>query len=251
MGQMKMRQFINTLLSMCLLFLLVAPPASGQVGGDIRVQAEKIAGSILVSGHIMEYEQGLSDGFGGRLTGSPAYNHAAEWAADQFRAAGVDNVKFESFSIAHGWQRGRASGKLARPLQRPLHIESLGWAPSTPPGGVHGEVIAISDISADAIKRDAQLIKGKVAMLDVAALFAAEGISGFGKLLASFALLKEAGAQAVVISDFERNNVINALSSGWGSDISPLPIGQVGMEDAALIRRRGGGGDRLCNRGPA
>src|SRR6266478_9154348 len=100
----------------------------------------------------------LADGFGGRLTGSPAYNHAAEWAAAKFRSYGIENVRLEPFTIPAGWQRGTASGAMIAPLSRPLNVASLGWSPSTPAGGVRGNVVTVADVSPDTLRsREAEL----------------------------------------------------------------------------------------------
>lgn len=72
----------------------------------------------------MDYEKGVSD-LGGRLTGSPAYQRAAEWAAAQFKAAGIKNVRLEPFTIPNGWERGWASGKIVSPVER--HLVSTGF----------------------------------------------------------------------------------------------------------------------------
>src|SRR6185436_19359664 len=106
---------------------------------DLIEQASaRIAASILVNGRSMDYLRGLTD-FGGRLTGTAAYQRSAEWAAEQFRAAGIKNVKLEPWTIPNGWDRGWAHGRMISPMDRPIHIESLGWAPSTPSGGVRAE----------------------------------------------------------------------------------------------------------------
>jgi hypothetical protein len=116
--------------------------------------------------------------------------------ADQFRAAGVKNVKLEPWTIPNGWDRGWARGRLTSPMDRPIHIESLGWAPSTPPGGVKGDVIMFSDLAPEKIKAQAGKLKGRAVMLDLAAIFA-DGFSGFGKLIAALPLFKEVGSAAI------------------------------------------------------
>src|SRR5215472_10524080 len=99
--------------------------------------------------------------------------------------------------MPNGWQRGPANGQILSPLRRPLHIESLGWAPSTPPGGVKGEVILIDDISAGRIKAKAGQIKGKIVMLDVEKIFEEGEWKALPALIVSAQLLKDAGALAV------------------------------------------------------
>src|SRR5215475_8660866 len=131
---------------------------------DVQEAATRLASSIY-TGPSMATLRELSDGFGGRLTGSPAYNRAAEWAAAKFSSYGIQNVRLEPFTIPHGWVRGTAQGQLLSPLPRQLHLESLGWAPSTPPGGIKGGAIIIDSVSPDSIKAQASKINGKIVFL--------------------------------------------------------------------------------------
>jgi carboxypeptidase Q len=224
-------------LALALLVALLAPIAvAQQPTPDVQQASARLAGSVLVGGHAMKYLEALTDKFGGRLTGSPAYNRSAEWAAEQFRAMGIKNVKLEPFTLPNGWERGYARGRVLAPVERHLFIESLGWAPSTPAGGVRGEIVKIGDIDSDKIKAQAERLKGRIVMLDLAAIFA-HGFAGFAKIPAAFQAFKDAGASAVVVGDNENNNVLNAFSFDWGAHINPLPVAQVGKEDARLIDR--------------
>ena len=85
---------------------------------------------------------------GPRLTGSASYQRAAEWSADQFRAMGITRVSLEPFTIEHGWERVSARARIVAPADRPLHVASLGWSPSTPDGGVEAEVVALETLLA-------------------------------------------------------------------------------------------------------
>ena len=224
-------------LAVILLFVTIAPLAFGQKpGADAQQAAERLAGSILVSGHSMKYLEDLTDKFGGRLTGSPAYNRSAEWAAGQFRAAGIKNVKLETFTIPNGWERGYAHGRFVAPVERHLFVESLGWAPSTPAGGVRGDIVMLSDLDTSKIKAQANKYKNRIVGFDLATIFA-HGFDAFAQLPAALQAIKEAGALAVVVGDRENNNVLNAFSFDWGGRLSPLPVAQIGGEDSKLIQR--------------
>ena len=205
--------------------------AFAQVSADVKATADQLAASIYV-GPSMATLRELSDGFGGRLSGSPAHNRAVEWAATKFRSYGIQNVKLEPFTMPNGWVRGTAHGEILAPMTRALHVESMGWAPSTPPGGIKGEVVLIDDITADGIKAKADKIKGKIVMLDAAKIFADGWVKVFKDLAASQQLFKDAGALALLNPDWARNNVINAFSFDWGGHESPLPEAHVGMEDS-------------------
>jgi carboxypeptidase Q len=214
---------------------LFASTLAAQPTRDVQETANRLAASIY-TGPAMHTLRDLSDGFGGRLTGSPAYNHAAEWAAAKFRSYGIQNVRLEAFTIPNGWVRGTAHGELLTPIARPLHLESLGWSPSTPPGGIKGEVIIVDNVSPDAIKTQSDKLRGKIILLDVTKLFA-EGVRALPALEASYKLFKDAGAVAIVFSSHERNNVLSATDPNWGASLLGLPGAQIGMEDWQLIRR--------------
>jgi carboxypeptidase Q len=209
---------------------------AAQPAGDVQETADRLAASIY-TGPGMRTLRELSDGFGGRLSGSPAYNHAAEWALAKFRSYGIQNVRFEPFTIPNGWVRGTAHGQLLAPVSRTLHLESLGWSPSTPPGGIKGEVIVVDDVSPDSIKAQADKLKGKIVFFDVAKIFADGWVKVLPALEASYQVIKDAGALAVVFPDHDRNNVLNATDPNWGAHLLVLPGAQVGMEDWQFIRR--------------
>jgi carboxypeptidase Q len=241
-GGKKVRPIRRFVIALVLAVSFLVNGVLAEQPGEFKPAAEQLAGAILIDGRSMTYLQDLTDRFGGRLTGTPAYNHAAEWAMGEFRAAGVTDVKLESFTIPNGWDRGWAHGRILSPLDRPLHIESLGWAPSTPAGGIKAEVVKVNEFSEAQIKAQADKIKGRVVMPDLAALFA-EGFSSFGKFIAALQYFKAAGVAAIVVGDREKNNVLNAAGFNWGGALNPLPMAQIGMEDAKLI-------ERLMEKGP-
>lgn len=226
------------LLAMCAQGSAQTASPAHKPSDEVRRASAALAGSVLVGGHSMDYLKGLADGFGGRLSGSPAYERSAEWAAQQFRAAGIKDVRLEEWSLDSTWQRGtEAHGRIVAPVERRLNVESLGWSPSTPAGGVRGEVVFISDVSPEGIHSQAARIKGRVVMLDLATIFAQGIWKAFGQLTASQALFKDAGALALVFPERVANNAHSAFSLNWGSTIAPLPEAEFGMEDAMLIQR--------------
>ncbi len=120
-----------------LFVLLCVGVVAAEPAGEVRDTADRLAASIY-TGPAMRTLRQLSDGFGGRLSRSPAYNHAAEWAAAQFRSYGIQNARLEPFTIPNGWVRGTAHGQMRAPISHALHLESLGWSPSTPPRRSYG-----------------------------------------------------------------------------------------------------------------
>jgi carboxypeptidase Q len=218
-----------------------APPARGQekehlalVGptGDVR-----LAQSILVDGHAPDYLRELSDRFGGRVSGSEAYDNAAAWALNQFRQMGIHRVYIETFPIPCGWQRGTARGYIRSPLSRPLHIESLGWSPPTPTGGIQGTVLVIEDLDPAKIAANTSKIKSRVVLLSAEPGFG-ESWTHFEKVQQIvYRQLHDAGAAAILLPDVDPNQLLNADAATWDGSIALLPVAQIGLEDAKLIER--------------
>jgi hypothetical protein len=216
--------------------LILVLTCAAEPAADLQQTSNRLASSILL-GPSMDTLQELTDGIGGRVTGTSSYARAAEWAAAKFRSYGITNVRLEPFTIPAGWQRGTAAGELIAPVARPLHVESIAWAPSTPAGGMQAPVVLISDVHPDKLKAEAADIKGKIVLLDSAKIFA-DGYRKAGPLLhASYPLFRDAGALAVLYPDRDASNVLNAHSTGWHADIAPLPLIELGMEDAKLMER--------------
>ena len=221
------------MVSFLFLFLggLMAEP-----NAEVRETADRLAGSVY-TGPSMHTLRELTDGFGGRLSGSLAHNHAAEWAAAKFRSYGIQDVRLESFTMANGWTRGTAHGQMLSPMARTLHLESLGWSPSTPAGGVKGEVVVVEDVTPETLKAQAEKFKGKIVLLNLSKILAHGWVKALPALEQSYPFFRNAGAVGLVFSDRDRNNVLNATSGYWGADLLPLPGAQIGMEDWQLIRR--------------
>jgi carboxypeptidase Q len=221
-------------LSVCLLLLTLTCTAASP--DDLQQTANSLTGSI-VTGPAMNTLRELTDGFGGRLSGSPAYEHSAEWAAAKFRSYGIRDVRLEAFTIPHAWQRGYARAEMLSPLSRPMHVESLGWAPSTPTGGVESEVFRLTDPSEANIQATTEKIKNHVVMLDMGKISRENRFKAGQMARAAYPLLRNAGAVAVLLPAREPNNIVNAHSVDWHANLSPLPLADLGMEDADMIRR--------------
>jgi carboxypeptidase Q len=230
-GVMKLLRSVVILVFTTSSSLLFAAP-----NRELQEGANQLTASIY-TGPVMRTLQELSDGFGGRLTGSTSYNQAAEWAAGKFRSYGIKNVKLEPFAMDNGWARGTAHGQLLSPVSRALHLESLGWSPSTPAGGANGEVIIVDDISADAVKAMAPKVKNKIVIIDVNKIFANGWVKVLQPLEESYKVFKENGAVALIFPSGDRNNVLSASDPNWGSSLLLMPGAQIGMEDFKLIRR--------------
>ena len=73
----------------------------------------------------------FSDSFPARLSGSVSLQKAIDWAADQMKKDGLENVRLERVMVPH-WVRGTESAEIVEPFPQPLMMAALGGSVSTP-----------------------------------------------------------------------------------------------------------------------
>ena len=192
----------------------------------------------LAAGESGEMLRQLTDDIGPRVAGSPGYARATAWATDRFRQGGLENVRVEEFTLPNGWQRGDAQARMIAPVTRPLRISSVGWSPSTPAAGVRGDVVLIGDVSANVLRSRADQLRNRIVLIDLEKALPPDGPLAFARLRDSYALLAAIGVQAVLLPDDVPNNVAGWVDTGNArGTILPLPVGDIGLEDNALVRR--------------
>ncbi len=86
----------------------------------------------------------LCDRIGNRLSGSESLPRAIAWAEETMKRDGLSNVRTIPVKVPH-WVRGAESARLVEPENKPLHMLGLGMSVGTPPGGITGNVVVVSD----------------------------------------------------------------------------------------------------------
>ena len=215
-----------------LIVVVSVPLSSVPRGGALEADLD-LARSSVRGGKSLEYVRGLT-AIGPRLTGSAAYQRAADWSADQFRAMGITRVSLEPFTIERGWERVSARARIVAPADRPIHVASLGWSPSTPDGGFEAEVIALAAFSPDTLPpRDA--LQGRIVLLPDGD--PPGGFDTAARTRRRLAIaLRAAGAVAILSADSDPDNELSARGFEFSTAISVLPAAQVGRDDAESIR---------------
>ncbi len=107
----------------------------------------------------------LCDTIGGRPTGSPACNRAVEWAAEKFRAAGVDSVALETYTVPTLWLGGTADGECLAPVHFPIRLVAAPFSASTPSGGIEGSLVDAGDGSSEAFAKLGPKARGAIALV--------------------------------------------------------------------------------------
>jgi len=101
-----------------------------------RIKAEEFQNS-----KVMEILQNLSDRYGPRLTGSPEFKEAADWALDRFKEYGLENAHLEKWGpFGRSWTLEKFAVEMTQPRYSLLDAWPLAWSQSTK-GTASGEPV--------------------------------------------------------------------------------------------------------------
>ena len=81
---------------------------------------------------VMRLVRQLTDVYGPRLTGSPSFKEACQWAGKQMKQWGMQNVNLEKWDFGHpGWTCDRYAVNVLSPFKGTLDARVVAWTPST------------------------------------------------------------------------------------------------------------------------
>jgi carboxypeptidase Q len=203
------------------------------VSPETRATVAQIIGDIMVNGQAYEYDRQLADTIGPRLTGSENYVHAVSWAEEKFRTLGLSNVHTEPFNMHATWEpETPATGRITAPRIQNLHIYSLGWSPSTPSGGVKGNVVYLEHLTEEGIEAQKDKLASNIILIDEKSI----GERPFSQTLQAVEHLKKLTPKSLMLYGGS-NGTESAWALTFDGNLSPYPVAQVGSEDTALIKR--------------
>jgi carboxypeptidase Q len=241
---------------------------------DANAEADdKIIAEVHDHNEIMSNLEYLSDMIGARLTGSENLKKANDWTRQKFSDYGAANPHLESWTVAHTWERGAASGRIVSPSVHPLAIASYAWAPSTN-GEVRGRVVYVKAQSVDELAQYKGKLKGAIVISAEPALLPPAGQPapnpvtipygdsmvlvaphrpgaqvtpgpGFREYVrARTEFYKSEGVLATLTDSGKPDGLLNMTGLGGRNyDIAPIPAAFVSSESYGMIWR-------LLQRGP-
>lgn len=127
-----------------------AEPVDLQVINRIRTEA-------FENSKVMEHARHLTDVFGPRLSGSPAYRAAADWAVKTMRAWGLDAHLEKWGPFGRGWANLRFHASMKEPYYQPIIAVPRPYAP-----GTNGPVAASAELAVMRTEADFNKFKGKL-----------------------------------------------------------------------------------------
>lgn len=124
-----------------------------------RIRAEGLRNS-----KVMDYARTLTDGIGGRLTGSPQMKKANEWTRDELSKMGLANAHLESWKFGRGWVADSVNVRMIEPDPQQLYAIAFAWSPSTN-GAVRGKVVKVKLESKEDLEKNKGKLAGAIVMI--------------------------------------------------------------------------------------
>jgi len=180
----------------------------------------------------------LTDVIGGRVTGSPAADKAIDWAVQAFRAAGVDEVLTEKFTVPVGWSEGRTRLEVLAPQAFPVHLVSIGWSPATPPGGLTANVVDVGIGDEAGFRHAGDSTKGAIVLVHTNVLKTWDDLMNeynFGPAIIDRAVT--AGAAAIFWMSTRPYMLLYRHNLSLTGELERLPQAVLAREDAMRIAR--------------
>jgi carboxypeptidase Q len=122
----------------------------------VRIQDEGLTRS-----QVMDHVEWLADVYGPRLTGSPGFKQAADWAVKRLGEWGLANPHLEKWKFGKGWSLTRFSAHIVEPQTQPLIGYPKAWTPSTK-GLVTADVVRVAIASEADFEKYRGKLSGKV-----------------------------------------------------------------------------------------
>lgn len=141
---------------LCLALLFIAAGAIAQTEKIDTATVSKIKKEGFNNSQVMDILSMLTDVYGPRLTNSPNYKRAAEYAKGSLEKWGLQNAHIDTWDemFGRGWQLKKFSMQVISPSAAPLIAHPKAWSP-----GIKGTVQA--DVVYLDVKNEADLAKYK------------------------------------------------------------------------------------------
>jgi hypothetical protein len=147
-------------------FLVAAASVSGQApsAGLDRATIGRIRTEAIDKSQAVDHVWWLSEVYGPRATGTPAFEAASQWAMKKFTEWGLSNVHQERFGFGQGWTIERFSLHLVEPQTQALIGQPRWNSPSTN-GPVLGDVVYLRAAAEEDLAKYQGQLRGKIVVM--------------------------------------------------------------------------------------
>ena len=149
------------LLTSSLLAITLTLSAQVPMAGVDPATVNRIRGEAITRSRAMETHWWLSEVYGPRATGTPAYTQGADWVMKKFAEWGLKNIHTERFPFGQGWTIERFSIHLLAPQTAALVGQPRWNSPSTN-GPVAADVVHVQAATEGDLAKYKGQLQGKI-----------------------------------------------------------------------------------------
>ncbi|MGH7501829.1 MAG: M20/M25/M40 family metallo-hydrolase [Longimicrobiales bacterium] len=145
--------------------LALFAPAAFAAAQDTSTAAviERIRAEATGRGQGVALFHHLTDVIGPRLTASPAFRQAVDWAHARFQEWGLTNAHIEPFEFGRGWSLDRLTLEMTSPRYFPLIGYPEAWTPGTS-GVIEAQPVFVGDRSLDQLRAMSAQLRGAIVL---------------------------------------------------------------------------------------
>jgi carboxypeptidase Q len=198
-----------------------------------REPAARLIGEALSSTFAWDRLAVLTDAIGNRLSGSAALDRAIQWAAEEMKRDGLENVHTERVMVPK-WIRGSEQADIVEPVRHPIAMLGLGDSVGTSGDGVQAEVLMVRGF--EELDAKSSSARGRIVFFNTpftnygeTVRFRAAGPSRASRYGAVAVLVRAVGPEGL------RTPHTGALQ--YTSDAPKIPAAAVATEDADRLQR--------------
>ena len=123
----------------------------------------KIRDEGLNRSKVMDHMFWLTDRYGPRLTGSPGFEEAGDWAVKTLQSWGLQNVRKERWAFGKGWSLQRFNAAMIEPQVMPIIGMPKAWSTSTK-GPITADVVQATVTNAESAAKYKGQLRGKIVL---------------------------------------------------------------------------------------
>jgi carboxypeptidase Q len=208
--------------------------------------ASRLIGEALSNRAAWDRLAVLTDSIGHRLSGSPALERAIEWAAEEMKRDGLENVHTESVNVPR-WVRGSETAEIVEPARHTIVMLGLGDSvgTGTAPDGMQAEVMVVRSFEELEAKPDRA--RGRIVLFNVpftnyedTRTIRSNGASQAARQGAVAVLIRSVGPSGLQLPH------TGALS--YANNAPRIPAAAITTEDADRLQRMADRGERIVAR---
>lgn len=198
--------------------------------------ADELINEALKPSPIGQNLERLSDGIGGRVTGTPAMDKAVRWGVEAFKTAGADSVHTESFTIPTSWAEGATQMRVVDPEEFPVRAVSMAWGPALEPHH-HVPVVDIGEGKMEDFVRAGNLA-GKIVLAPQSELKTWDDLDAeYDKARDVMVRAIRARALAIAFQSTRPYDLLYRHTHSEHGEIEQIPMVIVAREDAGRMSR--------------